>query len=106
MLQNVVWILLFFVTSTQCFAQTFDERKFIHYTTANGLSDNNITGITQDSYGYIWISTDNGLNRFDGKEMKRIYQVPGKEDLIKDKLGGIKSEDNDLLLYSSKGAQW
>ncbi|MEO5984730.1 MAG: histidine kinase, partial [Ferruginibacter sp.] len=41
-----------------------------------------------------------------GKEIKRFYQVPGREGLIKDKLGGIKSEGNNLLLYSSRGAQW
>ncbi len=100
------WILIFFVTSTRVTGQQADEKKFIRYSTIDGLSDNFITGLTQDNLGYIWISTNNGLNRFDGKEIKRINQIPGKESLIKDKLNGVKRDGNDLLVYSSKGAQW
>ena len=32
----------------------------------NGLSNSHITQIYQDSKGYIWIATENGLNKFDG----------------------------------------
>jgi len=104
--QRLVWILIFFITSYYCLAQSFDEKNFIPYTTVSGLSDNYITGLAQDELGYIWISTTNGLNRFDGKEIKNIYQIPGKEGLIKDNLSSVESAGNDLLVYSSKGAQW
>jgi ligand-binding sensor domain-containing protein len=100
------WVLLFFLISHQCIAQSFDEKNFIHYTTLNGLSDNYITGLAQDEYGYIWISTDNGLNRFDGRELKRIYQKPGEEGLITNKLKNVKTVGNELFIYSEKGAQW
>jgi ligand-binding sensor domain-containing protein len=36
------------------------------FTTNEGLSNNEITKIIQDKSGYIWISTQNGLNRFNG----------------------------------------
>ncbi len=32
----------------------------------DGLADNFVRNITRDSYGYIWISTINGLSRYDG----------------------------------------
>jgi ligand-binding sensor domain-containing protein len=47
-----------------CHAQSFTTRL---YTTADGLTDNYILCVYQDSYGYLWIGTVNGLNRFDGK---------------------------------------
>lgn len=34
--------------------------------TKDGLADNQVRDIMRDSYGYIWISTINGLSRYDG----------------------------------------
>ncbi len=44
------------------------------YTTDNGLPQNSVKDITQDRYGYIWISTENGILRYDGR---RFLQWPG-----------------------------
>ena len=37
-----------------------------HYSTDNGMPSNSVSDIKQDAYGYLWISTWNGLARFDG----------------------------------------
>ncbi len=34
---------------------------------SKGLSDRTVNCITQDAEGFLWIGTDNGLNRYDGK---------------------------------------
>ena len=36
-----------------------------NYTVDDGLSSNHVYGIVQDSIGFIWFGTDNGLCRFD-----------------------------------------
>ncbi|MDX2128828.1 MAG: two-component regulator propeller domain-containing protein [Chloroherpetonaceae bacterium] len=41
--------------------------EFIRLTTESGLSSNTITAIEQDTKGFIWIGTDKGLCRYDGK---------------------------------------
>jgi diguanylate cyclase (GGDEF)-like protein/PAS domain S-box-containing protein len=41
--------------------------KFKHLLSADGLSQNNVFDITQDHDGFIWIATEDGLNRYDGK---------------------------------------
>jgi ligand-binding sensor domain-containing protein len=32
----------------------------------NGLSNNAVTSIYQDKYGFLWFGTYEGLNRYDG----------------------------------------
>ena len=44
---------------------------FERVTAEQGLTSNRINGITQDQSGFIWIATNNGLNRFDGFENKQ-----------------------------------
>jgi len=47
--------------------------RFEHLTTEQGLSSDIIWSILQDSSGFIWIGTLDGLNRFDGDKFK-IYK--------------------------------
>jgi len=47
--------------------------KFHKLTNDNGLPDNNVTKIVQDSKGLIWLTTPNGFVRFDGIKTK-VYQ--------------------------------
>ena len=39
---------------------------FQHLTIQDGLSQNDVSAVLQDSQGYIWIGTQDGLNRYDG----------------------------------------
>ncbi len=43
---------------------------FRHFTIEDGLPSNRIYKVLQDSTGFIWIATDNGLVRFDGVRFK------------------------------------
>jgi len=38
-----------------------------HYTDEAGLPQNSVYGIVKDDLGYVWLSTERGLARFDGK---------------------------------------
>ncbi|HEY3402783.1 MAG TPA: two-component regulator propeller domain-containing protein [Ohtaekwangia sp.] len=63
---------VFFAVSLLCHpaaGQPFNL-GFDHYTTDNGLSQNEVFDIVQDHQGFIWFGTDEGLNRFDGHEFK------------------------------------
>ena len=39
-----------------------------HYGVEEGLPNNYIIDITQDGQGFIWIATESGLSRFDGRD--------------------------------------
>ncbi len=46
---------------------------FNRLTTLDGLSNNSVNCITQDSSGFIWVGTQDGLNRYDALHFK-IYR--------------------------------
>ena len=67
--------------------------------TADKLSSSMIDYITQDSYGYIWVATLYGLNRFDGYHF--IHYFTDKND-------STSLPDNDItrLLVDSRHRLW
>ena len=50
-----------------------DPRRFDRYSAVDGLSQNTINCMIQDRYGFMWIGTQDGLNRFDGKDFQ-VYR--------------------------------
>lgn len=50
--------------------------KFAHYSLDEGLSQSYAFSILQDSRGFIWIGTEDGLNRFDGQNFKTYRNDP------------------------------
>ena len=40
--------------------------RFDHLTVEDGLSDEGVNALVQDAQGFLWIGTDDGLNRYDG----------------------------------------
>jgi signal transduction histidine kinase/ligand-binding sensor domain-containing protein len=51
-----------------------------HYDVDEGLPQGDIYGITQDTNGFLWIATGNGLARFDGHDMQPFTQNDGLAD--------------------------
>jgi len=43
---------------------------FHHLETSSGLSNNSVKAVLRDSYGFLWIGTEAGLNRYDGYGFK------------------------------------
>ena len=63
----VLGILLLLIT------QLYSNQSFQSLTVRDGLSDNQCTSLTEDGYGFIWVGTNEGLNRYDGYA-PRIYR--------------------------------
>lgn len=63
--KGVLVIILCFFASFHLVAQS-DKWMVKRYTTEHGLAHNTVYQISQDSIGYMWIGTDDGLCRFDG----------------------------------------
>jgi signal transduction histidine kinase/ligand-binding sensor domain-containing protein len=47
--------------------------RFSHLTAEDGLSNNTVHCVFQDSNGFLWFGTDDGLNMFDGYDFKIFF---------------------------------
>lgn len=65
--------LLLFLFSFFALATTVEASLFRSYQTEDGLSHNSVWAVMQDSRGFLWFGTNDGLNRFDGVKFK-IYR--------------------------------
>ena len=68
----------------------YEEKEFVSYTVKNGLSENYITCLAQDEWGYMWIGTDIGLNRFDGHTFKSFFQGTKTLPLLSSSIRSLK----------------
>ncbi len=59
---------------------------FDYLTVEQGLSDNGASFIVQDHQGFIWIGTEDGLNRYDGYSFKIYRHDPEDENSLSDNL--------------------
>lgn len=50
--------------------------RISHYTVNQGLSQSVVYSLFQDSRGFIWIGTQDGLNRFDGYDFVKFFHMP------------------------------
>lgn len=72
--------------------------SFKSYMTVDGLSDNRVLCALQDSYGFMWIGTANGLNCFDGRRNVVYRNMVG---------GGMAFENNMITsLFEHDGDIW
>lgn len=93
-----------FITAN-IYAQAINENNFTRFTTANGLSDNYITGLEQDANGYVWVSTNKGINRFDGSAFKVFLKNHRYNPIPDNSIYSIRLLDDDLALATNDGAQ-
>ena len=72
----------------------------------NGLSSNSINDIVQDSLGFIWIATEDGLNRYDGSEFLKFRENTGSNQyqIANNSAQRLAFKDpEELLIGTDKG---
>ena len=96
--------MIFSFTTTANFAQENFSYRVVHYTTENGLSHNSGNCFTQDEYGFIWIGSHSGLEKFDGYNFT-IYQHSQEDtaSLSNSKIGAVYLDDANTLWIGTQG---
>jgi hypothetical protein len=65
----------YFVCLLFLFYETLTGQNFIirTFTTKDGLSHNDVRSVADDSSGFLWIATWDGLSRYNGYSFKNYY---------------------------------
>ena len=63
-MKNIISICFFL---SFCLSLSAQSPAYVHYSKANGLTDNECFDVFQDAKSYIWIAHEKGIDRFDGR---------------------------------------
>ncbi|MDY3252551.1 MAG: two-component regulator propeller domain-containing protein, partial [Prevotella sp.] len=70
----------------------------MHIDSDNGLTQSNVKSITQDKYGFIWLGTKNGLNRYDGHQLLQF--------IVRDNEQHCSNQNVSALYSDRQGTLW
>jgi signal transduction histidine kinase/ligand-binding sensor domain-containing protein/DNA-binding response OmpR family regulator len=84
---------------------SFSELSFDIYTQENGLPNNQVQCIFQDSKGWLWVGTSQGLGRFDGYSFVNFLPDPLDSTSLSGNLVRVIKEDRqgNLLVGTENG---
>ena len=94
-------VLLLIVVESKASYQLADQPMvlFDRFGTADGLTPGAVTAFTQDHYGFIWVGTQEGLNRYDGYQVERYFHQ-------RDNPNSIRHDNVWSLLSDSSNRFW
>jgi ligand-binding sensor domain-containing protein/signal transduction histidine kinase/DNA-binding response OmpR family regulator len=77
----------------------YEDYRFSHLTVNDGLSQSNVVCILQDSRGFMWFGTFNGLNRYDGYKFEVFQHQSGDPHSISHNFISSLYEDHTHTLW-------
>ena len=94
----VVFFAILLQLGTKVYGQ-YKSVKFSSLTINNGLSQSNVKFMVKDRYGFMWFSTDDGLNRYDGYNFTVYRHDPNNIRSLPSNNTGVIFEDRDGNLW-------
>ena len=82
------------------------EMKFRRLDTRNGLSNSQVNCVYRDSYGFVWVGTAYGLNRYDGYRVKTFYSNMRDTLTMRDNYTDQIMEDHSRKLWLKQGMNY
>ena len=95
----LISLCLTIIITNQLAGQT-QHINFRHYSLADGLSSYKVVKVLQDRFGFMWIATQDGLNRFDGKDII-VYNksAPEKHLLLGSDITDMVEDTTRIILW-------
>lgn len=104
MKKNIAYKILFYILVSGI--TTFAQQEYIHtsYNISDGLVQSTVRSIYMDDAGFLWLGTDHGLSRYDGKEFKNFTKPERLFDYAIIEI--LQDRTGKLLLLTETGKVW
>jgi ligand-binding sensor domain-containing protein len=88
-----------------------DKYRLLHWDVENGMSQSIAGYMLKDAQGFLWISTENGLSRFDGGSFKNYFSGSDNQSISSNETLGLVEDSlrniwigsgNGISIYDSK----
>src|SRR5258706_14601517 len=74
------------------------QHPLIEYTTENGLSLNSVNDLFFDKQGFLWVTTADGLQRFDGYRFQTFkHDALDKKSIPENSVSEVYEDENSNL---------
>lgn len=104
----ITGVLMVVINAFQLHSQVAVDTVFLQYENIgvdDGLTAGAVTGVAQDSFGFLWLATPHGLNRYDGYEVRQYQFIPGDSLSLQDiELKDVFVDSRGLIWISSMTA--
>jgi signal transduction histidine kinase/ligand-binding sensor domain-containing protein len=97
-----LFLVLFLGASLAALSQE-QHLRVEHIGTGQGLSQSNVTCILQDSRGFMWFGTQDGLNKYDGYGFTLYKSTTGRESLSNNFITSIVEDRKGILWIGTWG---
>ena len=91
---------LLFVSASVCAAPPLSVQR---YSLEEGLSQQAVNTIAQDSEGFMWFGTEDGINRFDGYEFRQLRHDRSNQRSLPDVFVSSLTPGDDGLWIATEG---
>ena len=100
----LLMIILIIVSGIRMQAQSFNPNyNFKHLNVQNGLTQNIVYHFLQDSRGYMWIGTHNGLSLYDGiKATNFLHDDQNTKSIARNFISGIAEDSSGQVWVSNE----
>ncbi|WP_346883295.1 ATP-binding protein [uncultured Algibacter sp.] len=97
-LRQILFLFIFlFANSYHVCAQQCTLKPNKQFSTVDGLSHNGVTSLFEDSYGFIWVGTYDGLNKYDGYSFKKYRNTLKDNLLLSNRITSLNEDSNKKL---------
>jgi ligand-binding sensor domain-containing protein/two-component sensor histidine kinase len=96
---KILVLILFILVNCRIVPQS-SSPEIRHLSMEQGLSQSNVNCILQDSKGFLWIGTKDGLNRYDGYNFRVYQNSPSDSNSLSDNYITALAEDSSGNIWA------